>query len=96
MKLLPQNITFIGELTCMPELRYTPQGNGVCILHLMSPDMVEVRAEAIGPMAEEMAEHWDVGQKVTILGSYKVRKYDTRDGEEREYNYFAITSYENG
>lgn len=78
-----------GRITRAPELRATKDGKSVCNLSVAS----DQRNRDDGPQyveivlwegaAEAAAEHLVKGQAITFSGRFKLRTYETRDGEQR-------------
>lgn len=93
MKLQRQNAEFRGIPVHTPELRYSPRGNAVVTFLLLREGTVDaIRVEMIGPEAEEFIENYPFDEnqiKVLVKGSEKHRKYESRDGQEIEYDYIS-------
>ena len=89
-------VMLLGNLTRDPELRYTPQGAGVCEFALalnrtytnkQTGQRVEevsfIDVEAWGRTAELCAEYLKKGRSVYVEGRLKTRKWQDKDGVEK-------------
>lgn len=88
-------VTFIGNLTRDPELRFTTGGVPVCSFGLAlnkriktdqgwedgDPSFVSVTAWRT--LGENAAASFVKGQRVIVTGEIKTRTYETDDGEKR-------------
>ncbi|MFM8943915.1 MAG: single-stranded DNA-binding protein [Actinomycetota bacterium] len=89
-------ITVVGNLTDDPELRYTP--NGAAVVNFRVAVNRRIRDEAGGwkdgeasyftvnawrSLAENIAESCSRGTRVVVVGSLRMRSYETRDGDKR-------------
>lgn len=87
-------VILIGRLTADPELRYTPNGVGVCTFTLavnrsFSNQAGERAADFIDivtwrQLAETCANYLGKGRLVAIEGRIQVRSYETQDGQKRK------------
>lgn len=94
-------VTFAGNLTADPELRYAPSGAPVANFTVaVTPRMYDrelgewrdgdttyVRCAAWRTMAENVADSLDQGDRVVVSGRFRQRNWETSEGEKR-------TSYE--
>ena len=93
-----QRITFTGNLTADPELRFTPSGRAVANFTVAATprrydratgewkdgDAVFLRCNVWQAQAEQVAESLKRGHRVIVTGSLRQRTWATRDtGEER-------------
>ena len=90
-------ITFIGNLTADPELRFTPSGDAVANFTVASTprsfnkqrqEWVDGDAMFLGcsvwrQAAENVTETLTKGTRVIVTGRLKSRSYETREGEKR-------------
>ena len=88
-------VELIGNLTRDPELRYTPQGTGVCTFGLATnrqwtteggdkkEDVEFHRIVAWNKLAELCAQLLAKGRKVYVEGRLQTRKWTGQDGQER-------------
>lgn len=90
-------INIVGNLTEDPELRYTP--NGAAVVNFRVAVNRRIKDEATGQwkdgdasyftvnawrgLAENVAESLSRGTRVVVVGSLRMRSYETRDGEKR-------------
>lgn len=86
--------TIVGNLTGPPELRFTPGGDAVCNFTVASTPRVKaggdwtdgesmfVRCAAWKQLAENVAESFDKGTRVLVMGRLKVRSWE-KDGQKR-------------
>ncbi|WP_134324562.1 single-stranded DNA-binding protein [Cumulibacter soli] len=90
-------ITIIGNLTALPELKFTPAGLAVANFTVASTprsfnrqsngwedgEPLFMRCSCWREMAEHAAESLDKGSRVIVTGRLKQRSYETREGEKR-------------
>lgn len=90
-------ITIVGNLTGEPEQRYTPQGKAVTNFNLAvnerrfnrdtnqweDGDTTFYSVSVWGPAAENAAATLKKGMEAIVMGSFKARQYQTREGENR-------------
>ena len=87
------NITATGNLTADPELKYTPSGKAVVNFTVACnkksnndayPDKTAfLRTAAWGPLAENIANEFKKGERISILrGDLEERPYE-KDGQKR-------------
>jgi single-strand DNA-binding protein len=86
-------ITFIGNLTDDPDLRFTPSGAPVCSFRVASnrrwtgrdgqqqEETTFLNANCWRDMAENVAESLSKGDRVIVIGRLKVRSYENREGQ---------------
>jgi single-strand DNA-binding protein len=86
-------ITFIGNLTDDPDLRFTPSGAAVCSFRVASnrrwtgkdgqqqEETTFLNANCWRDMAENVAESLSKGDRVIVIGRVKVRSYENREGQ---------------
>jgi single-strand DNA-binding protein len=86
-------ITFIGNLTDDPDLRFTPSGVAVCSFRVASnrrwtgkdgqqqEETTFLSANCWRDMAENIAESLNKGDRVIVIGRVRVRSYENRDGQ---------------
>ena len=86
-------ITFIGNLTEDPELRYTQGGRGVVTVRVANnrrwtgrdgteqEEATYLNATCWADMAENVAESLHKGDRVVVIGRVKVRSYENREGQ---------------
>ena len=86
-------ITFIGNLTDDPDLRFTPSGAAVCSFRVASnrrwtgrdgqqqEETTFLNANCWRDMAENVAESLSKGDRVIVIGRVKVRNYENREGQ---------------
>ena len=86
-------ITFIGNLTDDPELRYTQSGTPVTTIRLASnrrwtnrdgqegEETTYLNVNLWREMAENVAETFSKGDRAIAIGRLKVRSYENRDGQ---------------
>jgi single-strand DNA-binding protein len=86
-------ITFIGNLTDDPELRYTGGGNAVVTLRVASnrrytdrsgnqqEETTCLNVNAWRDLAENAAESLSKGDRVIVVGRVKVRSYENQQGQ---------------
>lgn len=87
-------VILIGRLTKDPELRYTPNGVGVCTFTLAvnrsyASQSGERTADFIDivtwrNLAENCANYLGKGRLVAVEGRIQVRSYETQDGQKRK------------
>lgn len=89
-------ITFYGNLTAEPELRFTPSGQAVANFTVASTerkydkqsgewvegDTAFLRCSVWGQMAENVTETLVKGSRVIVSGTLRVRQYETNDGKK--------------
>lgn len=87
-------LTFIGNLTADPELRFTPSGAAVanftvaCTERLFDKQAQEwkegdtafIRCTVWRQYAENVAESLLKGQRVIVVGTLRIRQFDTKEG----------------
>lgn len=87
-------ITFFGNLTGDPELRFTPQGKAVASFSVACNDRkynsatqqwedgetTFLRCSVWEQLAENVAESLEKGMRVLVSGTLQVRQYDTKEG----------------
>jgi single-strand DNA-binding protein len=85
-------VTFIGNLTEDPTLRYTGNGAAVVSLRVASSrkwtdaqgnaqeDTVFMTVNAWRDLAEHAAESLNKGDRVVVIGRIRTRSYDNKDG----------------
>jgi single-strand DNA-binding protein len=86
-------ITFIGNLTEDPELRFTSGGTGVATLRVASnrrftdksgqqqEETTFLNVNCWRDLAENAAESLSKGDRVIVIGRVKVRSYDNKEGQ---------------
>ena len=86
-------VTFIGNLTDDPELRFTQGGHAVCTVRLASnrrwtnrdgqegEETTYLNVNLWREMAENVAETFSKGDRAIAIGRLKVRSYENRDGQ---------------
>lgn len=85
-------VTFIGNLTDDPELRFTQGGHAVCTIRLASNRRYEVDGQqreettylnvvAWRELADNIAETFSKGDRAIAIGKLKVRSYENKDGQ---------------
>jgi single-strand DNA-binding protein len=86
-------ITFIGNLTDDPELRYTQSGAAVTTIRLASnrrwtgrdgqeaEETTYLNVVAWRDLAENVAETFSKGDRAIAIGRVKVRSYENREGQ---------------
>lgn len=85
-------VTFIGNLTDDPELRFTQGGHAVCTIRLASNRRYTVDGQereettylnvvAWRDLADNVAESFSKGDRAIAIGRLKVRNYENRDGQ---------------
>lgn len=89
-------MTFYGNLTADPELRFTPSGQAVVNFTVASTerkydkqtsewvegDTTFLRCTVWGQAAENVAETLTKGTRVIVTGSLRVRQYETKEGKQ--------------
>lgn len=90
-------VTFVGNLTSDPELRFTPSGAAVanftvaCTPRALDKQTNEwkdgettfLRCQVWRQYAENVAESLTRGARVIVTGRLKQRSYETKEGEKR-------------
>jgi single-strand DNA-binding protein len=90
------SITFIGNLTADPELKFTPSGAAVANFTVASTprtfdrqtnewkdgDALFIRCAAWRQLAENAAETLQKGQRVIVTGNLRVKNFDRQDGSK--------------
>ena len=90
-------VTFIGNLTADPELRFTPSGVAVanftvaCTPRTLDKNTNEwkdgettyLRCQVWRQYAENVAESLGRGTRVMVTGKLRPRTYETKEGEKR-------------
>jgi len=86
-------VTFIGNLTDDPELRYTQGGTPVTTIRLASnrrwndrdgqqqEETTYLNVTCWREMAENVAETFSKGDRAIAIGRLKVRSYENREGQ---------------
>jgi len=85
-------VTFIGNLTEDPELRFTQGGHAVCTIRLASNRKYTVGGEereettylnvvAWRDLADNIAETFSKGDRAIAIGRLKVRSYENKDNQ---------------
>ena len=86
-------VTFIGNLTDDPELRYTQSGAAVTTIRLASnrrwtgrdgqegEETTYLNVNIWREMAENVAETFSKGDRAIAIGRLKVRSYENREGQ---------------
>ncbi|MFT4745565.1 MAG: single-strand DNA-binding protein [Nitriliruptoraceae bacterium] len=86
-------VTFIGNLTDDPELRFTQSGAAVCTIRLASnrkwtskdgqeqEETTFLNVNIWRELAENVAETFSKGDRAIAIGKLKVRSYENRDGQ---------------
>ena len=86
-------VTFIGNLTDDPELRYTQSGAAVTTIRLASnrrwtgrdgqegEETTYLTVNIWREMAENVAETFSKGDRAIAIGRLKVRSYENREGQ---------------
>lgn len=93
---MSETITIVGRLGADPELRFTPSGDAVCNLRVVtdrrykdqsgewqSADTTWWQITAWRQLGENCAESLSKGDMVIVRGSIKSRDYETNQGEKR-------------
>lgn len=82
-------VTFIGNLTDDPELRFTQGGHAVCTIRLASTRKqgekevtTFLNVVAWRELADNVAESLSKGDRAVAIGRVNVRSYENRDGQE--------------
>lgn len=78
----------IGNLGQAPEMRYTPEGQGITSFSVATNSgrdkpAVWVRVSCWGKLAELANEYLDKGSKVFIRGRLSVHEFEDRQGDKR-------------
>jgi single-strand DNA-binding protein len=85
-------VTFIGNLTDNPELRFTQSGAAVCTIRLASnrkwtskdgqeqEETTFINVNIWRELAENVAETFSKGDRAIAIGKLNVRSYDNSDG----------------
>jgi single-strand DNA-binding protein len=85
-------VTFIGNLTDDPELRFTQSGAAVCTIRLASnrkwtskdgqeqEETTFINVNVWRELAENVAETFSKGDRAIAIGKLKVRSYDNKEG----------------
>lgn len=90
-------VTFVGNLTSDPELRFTPSGAAVASFTVASTprtfdsktnewkdgETVFLRCSVWRQYAENVAESLTKGTRVVVIGKLKQRSYDDKEGIKR-------------
>lgn len=88
-------VTLIGNATADPELRFTAKGDAQATFTVAVNERVKqgdewvdgeptfYRVTAWRKIAEQAAEHLRKGQRCIIVGKFKPRDYETKDGGKR-------------
>jgi single-strand DNA-binding protein len=86
-------VTFIGNLTDDPELRFTQSGAAVCTIRLASnrkwtdkggqeqEETTFINVNVWRELAENVAETFSKGDRAIAIGKLKVRSYDNKEGQ---------------
>lgn len=86
-------VTFIGNLTEDPELRFTQSGTPVCTIRLASnrrwtgtdgqqgEETTYLNVNMWRELAENVAETFSKGDRAVAIGRIKVRSYENREGQ---------------
>jgi single-strand DNA-binding protein len=90
-------VQLIGNLTRDPELRYTPNGSAVCTMSLATnrswtsgeggsrqEETQYHRVVTWTKLAEICGKYLKKGNKAYVQGRLQTRKWQTKDGQERE------------
>lgn len=88
-------VTLIGNATADPELRFTPKGDAQATFTLAVNERVKqgeewvdgepvfYRVTAWRKIGEMTAEHVRKGQRCIVVGKFKPREYEAKDGSKR-------------
>lgn len=88
-------VFLMGNLTCDPELRYTPNGTAVTNLRIavnrrfrtqsgeIKEETVFVTVVAWGKQAETCTQFLSKGRPVFVEGRLQMRSWETQDGQKR-------------
>ena len=83
------SVNLVGRLARDPELRYTPQGTGVCNFTIAvdsgkdrDPHWIDVVAWQ--QLGETCAQYLRKGRQVAVSGYMQTRKYEAKDGAMRK------------
>lgn len=88
-------VTIVGRLGADPELRFTPSGDAICNMRIVtdrrykdgdewkSADTTWWSVSAWRQLGENVAESLSKGDMVIVRGSIKSREYETKEGEKR-------------
>ena len=86
-------VTFIGNLTDDPELRFTQSGTPVVTIRVASnrkwtgndgnegEETTYINVNAWRELAENIAETFSKGDRAIAIGRLKVRSYENKDGQ---------------
>ena len=86
-------ITFIGNLTDDPDLRFTPGGTPVCTFRVASnrrwtgrdgqqqEETTFLNVNVWRDMAENVGESLSKGDRVVVIGRVRVRNYENQQGQ---------------
>jgi single-strand DNA-binding protein len=85
-------VTFIGNLTDDPELRFTQGGHAVCTVRLANnhkytaggqerEETTYLNVVAWRELADNIAETFSKGDRAVAIGKLKVRSYENKDGQ---------------
>lgn len=91
------SITIVGNLVSDPEVRFLPNGSGVCTFTVASTprvfdknanawsdgDPLFMRCSAWRELGENAGECLSKGMRVIVSGRLKQRSFETREGEKR-------------
>jgi len=88
-------VTLIGNATKDPELRFTPKGDAVAVFDIAVSERVKdgdewkdgeptyYRVSVWKKLGEQVAEHLVKGQRCIVVGKFKPREYEAKDGTKR-------------
>lgn len=83
-----------GVLASDPELYYTYAGLPVCRLTVRGTTTDYVRLVAFGELAEEIAQEASKEDAISVIGYFKERSWETKDGERKSEQEFIVKQWE--
>jgi len=81
------NCTICGNLTRIPELRYSTSGTPIAdfdvAINQPNDETTFVRCTAFGKLAENVSAYLDRGSRVLVSGSLRTERWENSEGTKR-------------
>lgn len=94
-------VTLTGRLTADPEVRYTQTGKAVANFTLAVPNGYGEKKEtsyipcnAWEKTAETIGNTLDKGRKILVMGEWRQRSWEAKNGDKRRTDFCLVRSFE--
>lgn len=96
------NVVLSGRLTKAPEVNVLQKGTSVARFTLAvnrnykdkdgNTPVDFIPIEAMGKLAETCGNYLDKGKEISVIGSIRIDKYETKEGEKRTFTKVFMSS----